>query len=143
VEFDEIRFGNDWSNTIKTAGLATLPGITNLGGMLGLPPSPLGSTNFPREFFPFVDAFGQYRHLEWSNKVHSVAELLQSKTNELADLAANPGPDHWCSYGGWLNGPQLASTGFFRLQKYLGNWWFVDPHGHLFWSHGVTGANAR
>ena len=27
------------------------------------------------------------------------------------------------------------------MQKYQGDWWFVDPHGHLFWSHGVTGVN--
>lgn len=142
VEFDEIRFGNDWASTIQSAGLATLPGAQFLVGMRGLPPSPLGGTNFPREFFPFVDAFGQYRHLEWTNKVHSVAELLQTATNEAADLAANPGSSEWDQYGGWLNGPQLTATGFFRMQKYQGDWWFVDPDGHLFWSHGVTGVNA-
>ncbi|MFN3409768.1 MAG: beta-galactosidase, partial [Limisphaerales bacterium] len=142
VDFDEIRFGSDWAATVRSNGLATLPGIQTLVGMRGLPPSPLGGTNYPREFFPFVDAFGQYRHLEWTNKVRSVAELQQSATNELADLAANPGPAQWCEYGGWANGPQLAATGVFRVQKYLGNWWFVCPHGHLFWSHGVTGVNA-
>jgi hypothetical protein len=101
----------------------------------------LGGTNYPREFFPFVDAFGQYRHDEWSNKVHSVAELQQSAVTEAVDIAANPGPDQWCAYGGWSNGPQLTATGVFRVQKYQGDWWFVDPHGHLFWSHGVTGMN--
>lgn len=141
VEFDEIRFGNDWAKTVQSAGLATLPGTQFLAGMRGLPPSPLGDTNYPREFFPFVDAFGQYRHLEWSNKIHSVTELQQSAATEAADLAANPGPNQWCEYGGWLNGPQLPATGFFRVQKYQGDWWFVDPHGHLFWSHGVTGVN--
>lgn len=141
VEFDEIRFGNHWAKTVQSAGLATLPGTQTLVGMRGLPPSPLGGTNYPREFFPFVDAFGQYRHLDWSNKVHSIAELQQSATNEMADIAANPGPAQWCEYGGWLNGPQLTATGMFRVQKYQGDWWFVDPHGHLFWSHGVTGLN--
>lgn len=141
VEFDEIRFGNNWAKTVQAAGLATLPGTQFLVGMRGLPPSPIGGTNYPREFFPFVDAFGQYRHLEWSNKIHSVTELQQSAVTEATDLAANPGPDQWCEYGGWLNGPQLAATGFFRVQKYQGDWWFVDPHGHLFWSHGVTGVN--
>jgi hypothetical protein len=141
VEFDEIRFGNNWAGTVEAAGLATLPGSQTLVGMRGLPPSPSGGTNYPREFFPFVDAFGQYRHMDWPNKVKSVAELQQSATNETADIAANPGPTQWCEYGGWLNGPQLAATGFFRVEKYQGNWWFVDPHGHLFWSHGVTGMN--
>ena len=142
VEFDEIRFGNNWAATVQSSGLATLPGSQSLVGMKGLPPSPIGGTNFPREFFPFVDAFGQYRHLDWSNKAHSMTELRQSATNETADLAVNPGPSQWCEYGGWLNGPQLTATGFFRVQKYQGDWWFVDPHGHLFWSHGVTGLNS-
>jgi hypothetical protein len=141
VDFDEIRFGNDWASIVRSNGLTTLPGVQTLVGMRGLPPSPLGGTNYPRAFFPFVDGFGQYRHLEWSNKVHSVAELQQNAINEAADLAANPGPDQWCDYGGWLNGPQLTATGAFRVQKYQGDWWFVDPHGHLFWSHGVTGMN--
>ena len=141
VEFDEIRFGNDWSKTIQAASLAELPGTQTLVGMKGLPPSPIGGTNFPREFFPFVDSFGQYRHDDWPNKVSSVAELQQSATNELADIAANPGPSQWCEYGGWLNGPLLTATGNFRVQKYQGDWWFVDPHGHLFWSHGATGVS--
>ncbi|MCU0787435.1 MAG: beta-galactosidase [Verrucomicrobia bacterium] len=141
VEFDEIRFGNDWASTVTAAGLATLPGVQSLAGMRGLPPSPLGDTNYPRAFFPFVDGFGQYRHLEWANKVHSIGELQQGAVDEAADLAANPGPDQWCEFGGWLNGPQLTATGVFRVQKYQGDWWFVDPHGHLFWSHGVTGMN--
>lgn len=141
VEFDEIRFGNDWAKTVQAAGLADLPGSQTLVAMRGLPPSPLGGTNYPREFFPFVDAFGQYRHTDWPNKVNSVAELQANATNETADLAANPGPNQWCEYGGWLNGPQLTATGMFRVQKYQGDWWFVDPHGHLFWSHGVTGLN--
>jgi hypothetical protein len=142
AEFDEIRCGNNWAATVQSAALATLPGTQTLVGMRGLPPSPIGGTNFPREFFPFVDAFGQYRHLEWTNKVHSLAELQQRATDETADLAAHPGSDQWDQYGGWLNGPQLAATGFFYVQKYQGDWWFVDPDGHLFWSQGVTGVNA-
>ncbi|HEU5071226.1 MAG TPA: hypothetical protein VFV96_12540 [Verrucomicrobiae bacterium] len=142
AEFDEIRFGNNWAATVQSAALATLPGQQTLVGMRGLPPSPIGGTNFPREFFPFVDAFGQYRFLDWTNKVHSLAELQQRAADETADLSSHPGSDQWDQYGGWLNGPQLAATGFFRVQKYQGDWWFVDPDGHLFWSHGVTGVNA-
>ena len=28
-----------------------------------------------RDFFPFIDRYGQYRHSEWPAKVHSDAEL--------------------------------------------------------------------
>ena len=31
----------------------------------------------------------------------------------------------------------LGATGFFRVQKYKGKWWLVDPTGRLFWSNGV------
>jgi len=27
------------------------------------------------------------------------------------------------------------------VEKYQGKWWFVDPEGKLFWSHGVNGAS--
>src|SRR5205085_2288915 len=46
-------------------------------------------------------------------------------------------PEDWDNYGGWKPGPQLKSTGFFRVEKYRGKWWLVDPEGRLFWSHGV------
>lgn len=88
-------------------------------------------------YFPFIDRFGQYRHKDWPGKVHSVAELRQRAAEEAAGLAARPGPADWCEFGGWKNGPRLAATGFFRTAKLDGIWWLVDPHGHLFWSHGI------
>ncbi len=40
-------------------------------------------------------------------------------------------------YGGW---PQIRSkaTGFFRLEKIDGRWWFVDPDGNVFIMLGVN-----
>jgi hypothetical protein len=37
-----------------------------------------------------------------------------------------------------MNGQKLEGTGHFRVEKVDGKWWFVDPEGHLFWSHGIT-----
>ncbi len=88
-------------------------------------------------YFPMIDTFGQYRHKDWPGKVHSLTELKQRREQEAQELAAAPGPKNWCEYGGWTAGPTLKATGFFRTEKYHGKWWFVDPHGHLFWSHGV------
>ncbi|MHC4717323.1 MAG: hypothetical protein ACYS5V_10155, partial [Planctomycetota bacterium] len=39
------------------------------------------------------------------------------------------------------NGPQLEATGHFRVAKYRGKWWLVDPAGRLFYSVGVNGIN--
>lgn len=90
-------------------------------------------------FFPFCDRYGQFIHAEWPGKIHSDDELQAARRSEEAWLDANadspiPGADRW---GGWGDGPQLRATGFFRVEKVEGKWWFVDPDGHLFWSLGV------
>lgn len=97
------------------------------------------------ELFPMIDEFGQFIHKEWPGKVRSEADLAAALTAEDADLAAHPEPPQRNGYGGWLGGPVLPATGFFRTEKVEGRWWLVDPDGRLFWSHGadcVHGHNA-
>jgi len=100
----------------------------------------LGREELVREretFFPFIDQFGQYIHQDWINKTHSVEELQQRREEEQGALRRNPGPADWNQYGGWLEGPQLEASGHFRVEKYQGKWWLVDPDGRLFWSNGL------
>ncbi|MHC4721031.1 MAG: hypothetical protein ACYSYT_11250, partial [Planctomycetota bacterium] len=89
-------------------------------------------------FFPFIDEFGQYKQKDWPGKTDSVKELKEAQQEEAADLAKHPGPEDWDKYGGWSSGPKLEATGHFRVEKYKGKWWLVDPEGRLFWSHGIT-----
>lgn len=98
---------------------------------------PTASVTDAEPFFPFIDSLGQYRHRDWPGKVHSPAELTQRRVMEAKELTARPGPSDWDPYGGWKSGPRLASSGFFRVEKYRGKWWLVDPDGRLFWSHGI------
>lgn len=91
-----------------------------------------------KDFFPLVDAFGQYMHKDWPNKITSVDDFQAHKKAETDDLAAHPGPDDWDLYGGWKTGPRLKATGFFYTTKRDGKWWLVDPEGRLFWSHGIN-----
>ncbi len=91
----------------------------------------------PENFFPLIDAFGQYIHRDWPGKVHSLDELRLRRQQEEADLAANPGPTDWNAWGGWSAGPTLKATGFFRVEKHQGKWWLVDPDGRLFFSQGI------
>ncbi|MGJ8678822.1 beta-galactosidase [Paraglaciecola sp.] len=91
----------------------------------------------PEGFLPFVDRFGQYKHAHWPGKTLSVDDMRQQAIEENQELLAKPGPTHFNQYGGWKDGPQLEATGYFRVEKYNNVWWFVDPKGHLFWSHGV------
>ena len=90
-------------------------------------------------FLPFVDRYGQFAHDTWRGKVSCDADLQRARADEDKWLAAHrespiSGADR---FGGWGTGPQLKSTGFFRTEKVDGKWWFVDPDGHLFFSHGV------
>ena len=88
------------------------------------------------EFFPFIDRYGQFKHREWPGKIHCDADLKRAAAHEEADLAAHPGPRDWNKWGGWAKGPRYDATGQFRVQKINGKWWFIDPDGCLWWSHG-------
>ncbi len=90
----------------------------------------------PEKFFPCIDAYGQFIHRAWPDKVHSDADFAVQRAKEAKDLAAHPGPAGWDKWGGWAAGPQLEATGGFRTTKWNGKWWIVDPDGHLWWSHG-------
>ena len=90
-----------------------------------------------KTYFPFIDEFGQYTHKDWPGKTHSIQELKARAKAEQKDLAAHPGPSDRNKFGGWTAVPKLKATGFFRVQKYHGKWWLVDPEGRLFWSHGI------
>ncbi|MHC4365323.1 MAG: FAD-dependent oxidoreductase [Planctomycetota bacterium] len=113
--------------------------IDNVRGTgLYKPPS---EEELKRSFFPFVDEFGQYIHKDWPGKTDSVAELVATGKEEMADFGRHSGPSGWNRYGGWSAGPKLEATGHFRVEKYKGKWWLVDPEGRLFWSHGIDCIN--
>ena len=90
------------------------------------------------EFYPFIDQYGQYKHHEWEGKIHSDEELKEAIAKEEADLAQHTAPASFNKYGGWVDGPRQEATGRFYLKKVDGKWWFVDPEGCLWWSHGVV-----
>lgn len=90
------------------------------------------------QFFPFIDQYGQFKYRDWPGKTRSDADLHTAYKDELADLESHRGPDDRDKYGGWKSGPDLKATGSFRVEKYKGKWWMVDPDGKLFWSHGVV-----
>lgn len=94
-----------------------------------------------KEFFPFIDEFGQYIHKDWPGKTHSLKDLQSRKKQEADDLAKHRGPTEWNKWGGWTAGPKLKATGFFHPEKHKDKWWLVDPDGRLFWSHGIDCVN--
>ncbi len=99
--------------------------------------APAPSAETLANLFPLVDPFGQYRHRDWPGKLTSEADFPKRIESEKVDMTAYPGPTDRDAFGGWQAGPQFTATGFFRVEKVDGKWWFVDPDGRLFWSHGV------
>ncbi|MDR3197285.1 MAG: hypothetical protein LBU34_05390 [Planctomycetaceae bacterium] len=95
----------------------------------------------PDEFFPMIDRFGQFKHEDWRGKVHSEDELKKNIALEADDLAKYSDTKNRNQYGGYTAAPKLAATGHFRVEKVDGVWWFVDPEGFLFWSHGIDCVN--
>lgn len=102
------------------------------------PNPPKYATMKSGEFFPFVDRYGQFRWDDWPEKIRSDADLVAAREREAKDLAAHPEPSDWDKWGGWAKGPRLTATGHFRTARWNGKWWFVDPDGHLWWSHGAV-----
>ena len=83
---------------------------------------------------PVVDALGQHAHGTWHGKAGSVDDLKKTWRDEDRTLAA--GDFGFCRYGGFA-ATKADATGFFRVEKRDGRWWFVDPDGHLFLSLGA------
>ena len=94
------------------------------------------------KFFPFIDAYGQFKWRDWPGKIRSDADLAAERAREDADLAAHPGPKGRDKWGGWEDGPRFEATGHFYVRKVDGKWWFVDPDGRLWWSHGPVRVSA-
>jgi len=85
---------------------------------------------------PVVNEFGQSNLVEWPGKPGSLEDLEAAWLAE-DSLDSDPGRYGYSGYGGYLH-ERVRGTGFFRVEKTDGTWWFVDPEGYLFLSHGVN-----
>jgi len=84
---------------------------------------------------PAVDEFGQSNLMEWEGKIHSIDQLKKEWAAEDQETVTTKAYNY-SKYGGYLQAKGKA-TGFFHTEKIDGKWWFVDPEGYLFLSHGV------
>lgn len=90
--------------------------------------------------YPLVDELGQWIPAEWPGKAKTLDDLKAAWSEE--EAALKPGDFNISKYGGFLN-TKTKATGFFRVEKIDGKWWFVDPEGHLFFSTGSCGIGPR
>ena len=88
-------------------------------------------------FLPFIDEFGQFIHMDWPGKTHSLEDLKNLQTSESKQIAAQPAPPSFNGYGGWKDDSTRKPSRLFSTAKIDGKWWLIDPSGSLFWSHGI------
>lgn len=89
---------------------------------------------------PVVDPFGQRANKTWPEKIMSMKELRQRGRDEDLDESLTYERSR---FGGFALHGGYKATGYFRVEKVDGRWWFVDPEGYLYWSIGTTGVRLR
>ena len=85
---------------------------------------------------PLVDEFGQWIPADWPGKAKTLEDLKAAWDEE--DKALQTDNFNVSKYGGYSDTKAMA-TGYFRVEKIEGKWWFIDPEGHYFISTGSTG----
>lgn len=91
---------------------------------------------------PAVDEFGQHNLVDYPEKIRSLEQLQAEWDAEDRELQSAMPDYNYSRYGGYLQ-KQVKGSGFFRVEKIDGRWWFVDPDGYLFLSIGNGGASGR
>ena len=89
---------------------------------------------------PAVDEFGQHNLVDYAEKIRSLEQLKEEWKAEDEDIEKNISGYNYSRYGGYLQ-KQVKGSGFFRIEKIDDRWWFIDPDGYLFLSHGVDCVN--
>jgi len=86
-----------------------------------------------------VDRWGQYTRGQWPEKIDSDEALRAAQGKAQTDLRVSldsaPKRD---TYGGRLDQPAFAASGWFRSERRDGRWWLVTPEGHAFFSLGMN-----
>ncbi len=144
--FNQPRY-TGWINL--TGQRSPMRGVDSIGvrmhAPIGNPVMKLRSVSLAKEDpgdqylgeLPVVDEFGQYNLGDWEGKIHSL-EQLQEEWKEEDNQLVNEVQYGYSDYGGYLDARIDEGTGFFRTENIDGSWWFVDPDGYLFLSHGVN-----
>lgn len=83
-----------------------------------------------------ADQFFQYAYRDWPGKTRTVQDMVDARTQETVDLAANPGP-------GNLDGsntlPNQGTSARWRVGTVNGKRYLISPAGKPFWSFGLQG----
>ncbi len=92
-----------------------------------------------KDFFPFVDKYGQFKHSDWIFKTKSDADFAKHIELEQRFYKENPPIKNRDKFGGLVGKYNFGKSKHFRVKKVEGKWFFITPEGNLFWSIGIDG----
>ena len=92
----------------------------------------------PFEWRGWVDRYGQRKDGTWPRKVRSDAGLIEADTQEQQRLDPVTRFADRDDYQAWTKRPKRRATGYFRVERIDGRWWFVAPNGRLFFATGIN-----
>ncbi|MFS1423081.1 beta-galactosidase [Shewanella sp. 10N.286.48.B5] len=141
-ESDEVQFTSMWGKkNLNTKGIAKI----SLSVQSNLHDKEILLSNirirqnpeFNKQFLThIVDQFGQNNTEDFVGKINNEVELENQRVAEAKTLSGKVA-DGRSQYGGWLAGPKLAATGYFRTEKVNDKWSLVDPDGYLYLATGL------
>ena len=114
TKINGIEFKMQWPFEAERKGLLNCR-LTNLR-LEGTPDT--SRKVMAKNYFPFIDIYGQYKHIDWPEKIHNDQELVAEHKRVPAELAKTPAPEEWDRFGGWAKGPKQKGTGNFRAEQY-------------------------
>jgi Beta-galactosidase len=92
----------------------------------------------PFDWRGWVDRYGQRKDGTWPRKVNSEAEIIEADEQERSLVDPVTPFAERDPYQAWAKGPKRRATGYFRVERVDGRWWFVAPNGRLFFATGVN-----
>lgn len=87
-----------------------------------------------------VDRYGQAVYIDYPGKITCDDDLRRDAAEEWEYLKnVTLDETKYDRFGGMKTGKNYGATGFFRVEKVDGVWWFVSPEGNLFYLKGIDG----
>ena len=87
-----------------------------------------------------VDQYGQATYIDYPGKITCDEDLKRDAATEWEHLKnVELENEKYDRYGGMKTGKNYGATGFFRVEKVDGVWWFISPEGNLFFLKGIDG----
>ena len=118
----------------------SMPKVTFYGDEPTVTGKPLTTEEMKKEFLyePIsVDQYGQAIFADWDGKIHNEEQMKKNAEKETAFYQNIVHDDRYDRYGGIRNFKNLRATGFFRIEKVDGIWWFVTPEGNPYIMKGI------